>query len=213
MKNKGYKMPNIETLGFNYPSERANGNYTKTEGAYQMIDYMVKNYPNVNYIKLHTGLVFNIGEVKLEVLGSVENMINANGKIDSSYDANDTSMLVRYSFGGISFLMTSDMGTHTSMTKKHIDMYSQSFFKSDVLQAAHHGYNRIYDLYRYADCEYNLVSNAEENIRSDVYGVFNDMFEKDKILYAGNYTYGIRSDNGKIVVEKYLRYDNPEYNK
>lgn len=211
MKSKGYKEPNINTLGFNYPSERANDVVSKTDGSYQMIEYMQNNYPNVNYIKLHTGLVFNIDEVKIEILGSIENIVNTDGKIDNTYDTNDTCSLLRFSFDGVSFLMSGDIGNHVDVQKKHIEMYSKAFFKSDVLQVSHHGYNRIYDLYRHAECEYSLVSNAEANVRDDVQKTLLSMFGKDKILYAGDYTYGLKVKDGKITVETHLRYDNPSY--
>ena len=211
MKSNGYKAPNINTLGFNYPSERANDVVSKTDGSYQMIEYMMENYPNVNYVKLHTGLVFNIDEVKVETLGSIENIVNTDGKIESNFDTNDTCSLVRFSFDGVSFLMTGDIGNHVEVQKKHIEMYSKEFFKSTVLQASHHGYNRIYDLYRHAACEYNLVSNAEANVRDDVQKTFLSMFGKDKVLYAGDYTYGFNVSGGKITIETLLRYDNPDY--
>ena len=213
IKKKGLIMPEVETLGFNFPSERANDKLSKTPGSYEMIERMKANYPDINYIKLHTGMVFNIDEVKVETLGTTENIINTQGKLGANYSTNDTCTLLRFSFGGKSFLMTGDIGNDTSVQKYHLQMYSSGFLKSDVVQVSHHGYNKIYDIYDACDAKYALVSNSLGNAKNEVYYYFYKKITTNNIFFAGGYTHSMSVVDGEIKVHRLYRFDNPELRK
>ena len=213
IKSNRLNMPVVENLGFNFPSARANANFSKTPGSYEMIRNMSNLYPEINYLKLHTGMVFNIDEVKVEVLGTVENIVNTQGKIDASYDTNDTCSLLRFSFGGKSFLMTGDIGNHTSVQKCITDLYSKEFLKSDVLQVSHHGYNKIYDIYDRCDADFALISNAYKNARNEVYVYLYKNMTMNNIFFAGDYTYSMQVVDGEFKIYRLYRYDNPELRK
>ena len=118
IKNHGLKKPVVESLGFAYPCERANERLGKTDGSYQMLELMKSNYPDINYLKLHTGMVFNIGEVKFEVISTIENFVEANGKIPEGYATNDVCTVARFSFDGMSVLMQGDQGAGTAKENK-----------------------------------------------------------------------------------------------
>ncbi len=208
LKSHGYKAPNIENVAFNYGSQRAREGYGKSSTSYQMINYINTNYPNVNYIKLHTGMVLNIGEVKMEVLGTIENMIGKTGVLASNYDTNDTCALVRFEIGGKKFFMCGDTANNASVQDLHLKLYSDTYFKSDVNQIAHHGLNILPKLNKAIGAEYAVVSNGYEGLRT-THLVFATMFATSKIHYAGNYTTAFEISNGTMTVKKIPRYDHP----
>lgn len=211
MKDHGYKIPNVEALGFAYPSERANDNLSKTDGSYQMLELMKSNYPDINYLKLHTGMVFNIGEVKFEVISTVENFVGTNGKIPNKYGTNDVCSVVRFSFDGMSVLMQGDQGAGTEKENYLINLYSPDFIKSDVIQIAHHGFNNTSNMFALCKAEYALLSNSRANLNGSVKESLKKRggVAEENILDAGDYTYGLKMTDGQIEVIKIMRYDNP----
>jgi len=211
IKTHGLETPIVENLGFAYPSERANDRLSKTDGSYEMLELMKKNFPDINYLKLHTGMVFNIGEVKFEVLSTIENFVESNGKIPEDYSTNDVCSVVRFSFDGMSVLMQGDQGAGTKKEQYLTNLYSSGFIKSDVIQMAHHGFNKTADMFALCKPMYALLSNSRANINASVKDSVikrGGVLEKN-ILDAGDYTYGLKMTNGKIEVIKIMRYDNP----
>lgn len=209
LKSHGYKAPVIESVAFNYASQRARNGYNKSATSYQMINYINTNYPDVNYIKLHTGMVFNIGEVKLEVLGTIENMINKNGVLPNNYDTNDTCTLLRFDIGGKKFFMCGDTANNASVQVLHLNLYSNTYFKSDVNQIAHHGLNVLPKLNKAIDAEYAIVSNGYIGLKDNNHLAFSTLVEDGKLHYAGNYTTAFEITNGTMTVKKIPRYDHP----
>ena len=209
LKGHGYKAPTIETLAFNFPNQRTNSRISKDGSSYQTIEYMNKNYPDVNYLKIHTGMVFNLGEVKFEVLGTVENCFNTLGSIADNYSTNDTCSLVSLTFGGKKFIITGDVGRSQN---EYSPLYSPNYFKCDVYQVSHHGINILSSIDKFSRPQYALVPNAAEemlaNNRLTQYQHFESVFG-DKLHYAGNYTTAISVSNGTLTMQKIPRYDNP----
>ena len=211
MQRNNLKIPDLEALGFNYPSKRANGTVNVTGASYQMIANVNKLYPDINYLKLHTGMVFNIGELKFEVLGTVESLVEASGKIKDTYDTNDTCALVRFSFGGKSVLIAGDIGNDIGSVAWYTALYSSEYLKSDILQASHHGYNLTTKLNASCAPEYVLISNSAEYLstRKTHYEYYLNLVETSKLHFAGNYTTALEVANGKITFVKIHRYDYP----
>jgi len=209
LKKHGYEAPTVETLAFNFPNQRTNSRINKDTSSYQTIEYMNKNYPDVNYIKLHTGMVFNIGEIKFEVLGTIENCVSTLGTITDNYSTNDTCSLVRLTVGGKTFLLTGDVGRSDT---DYSVLYSTKYLKCDVYQVSHHGINMLTTIDKCASPTYALVPNAAEemlaNNRLTQYAYFDKLFGEN-LYYAGNYTTSIEVTNGTLTLKKLPRYDNP----
>ena len=208
LERMGYKAPIIDSLAFNFPSTRGNIRNRKDPQSFEMIDYMNEKYPSINYMKLHTGMVFNVGELKIETLATVENCVETRGNIPDNYNTNDTCSLVRFYIGAKSIMMCGDVG---KSQKQYVDLYSEGFMKSDVLQAAHHGINYLPDLYEQCKAEYVLVPNSVELMVEKWkhhYDSYNALVEPGKIHYAGDYTTAMEIENEKITIERIPRYDN-----
>ncbi len=209
LKQHGYKAPNIGTVAFNYPSERANEGYHKYGTAFQMINYINANYPDVNYLKLHTGMVFNIGEVSVEVLGTVENMVGRDGNIPAGFDTNDTCSIVRFGIAGTTFFMCGDTGNHREAPDYHMALYSRNYLKSDVNQIAHHGLNVLGNLNKFVGAKYALVSYSYEGLKDSNHSYFLTLVDVKNLYYAGNFHTAFEFNNGQMTVKKITRYDHP----
>ena len=213
MTSHGYKPFNVEAFGHAYPSARGNNNISKTDGSYAMINMMRNLYPNLKFLKLHTGMVFNIDEVKVEVISTVENFVGKNGKIPDGYDANDVCSVLRFSFDGMSVLMQGDQGAGTEKEQYLTRLYSSDFIASDMIQLAHHGYNDTAIMFglcksKYALCpNAGLVNGVKESLRKRA------KIDADHIILAGNYIHSFQMVNGEIKVTQIMRYDNPDRNK
>ncbi len=98
--------------------------------------------PDVPVYSLHTGEVFEIGGLKLEVLFTHEDIYPE--KITSF---NDTSTVLMANADGCKILFLGDL--HTSSCRK-LEAMQAGRLKADVVQVAHHGFNgstiETYDL-------------------------------------------------------------------
>ena len=198
-----------ESLAFNFPSARGNARIHKDAQSFEMIRYMSEKYPGINYLKLHTGMVFSVGEVKIEMLGTVENCVRLDGTIPDIYSTNCTCSLFRFTIGKKTILMCGDVGRGHA---QYLALYSDGFMKSDVLQISHHGINLLPDLYDQCDAEYALVPNSIELMKkswNEQYEYYSTIVEKSKLHYAGDYTTALEIENDKITLERIPRYDNP----
>lgn len=209
LKNRGYEAPEINAVAFNYGYYKSNEGYNKSGTSYQMINYMTANYPDVKYIKIHTGMVLNIQECQMEVLGTIENMIGQNGKLTAGYDTNDTCSLVRFTIGGKKFFMCGDTSNHSEVQNLHLALYSNSYFKSDVNQIAHHGLNLLATLNRRINADYALVSYSYEGLKDAGHNYFVSLVGEKGLYYAGNFHTAFDITPNGMTVSKITRYDHP----
>lgn len=209
MKDNGHKAPIIDTFAFNFPSARANQTLSKDADSNELIKYIRDNYASSNYLKLHVGMVFNIAEVQAEVLGTHENIVGTNGLLPSNYNTNDTCSMLRFSFGGKSFLMNGDIGKSQG---DYIKIYPADYLKSDVLQVAHHGIDMLTKIDKACNPTYALIPNGIENQKQrwpTQYEYFEKTFANGEIHYAGDYITAIEVSGGNMTLKKIPRYDNP----
>lgn len=200
-------LPDLEAVAFNYPSERANEKVKKDTASYTMINYVNNHYPDIKYLKLHTGMIFNISEVKFEVLGTIENIVDLNGTISDNWDTNDTCTLLRFWVGENSIMMQGDVGNDRSVQDYHIALYTPAYLKSEVLQLSHHGYNDLVKLNEYCAPKYILISNAYENVNSYKRSYFNKLVGSDNVHYAGEYSTAVTLFKGSIAIRSVARYN------
>lgn len=209
ISSKGYVMPDVKALAFEFPSQRAHGNYGKEPSTYTMTATFEKYYPNIDYLKLHMGMVFNVGEVKFEVLSTIETLVDLNSQISGYYGPNDTCTLVRLWIDGKSIFLAGDTANNQDVQTRYMPLYTNKYFKSDFLQASHHGYNYATQLYRGCDPTYILVPNSYANNIEGFHNRYANMVGEDNVFYAGNYTAAIAFSGGNVTITKIPRYDHP----
>ena len=97
------------------------------------LESATNKFKNAEILYVHTGMVFNFCDVKMEILCTVDD-IYFDG---SSDDHNNSSIVSRvYKEGGKSVIFLGDAGDDVST--RLIPMYGE-YLKSDICQAAHHG--------------------------------------------------------------------------
>ena len=108
--------------------------------------------------------------------------------------------------------MTGDIG---SGFQEHLPLYSKEYFKSDIMQVAHHGIN-IADqnklLDKYCAPVYALVPTNIESAKTvwaTQYEYRLEAFKNSEQHYAGDYTTAIEVTDGKMTLKKIARHDHP----
>ena len=128
----------LKNILFNLPSldvpyvESDKKDYDSTVNVWLPAVY--ESFPQARAYKVHAGQCFNVGGVGMEVLYTHEN-IYPHGKLE----ANDTSVITRVYINSKTIFFSADISGYKVCRLLH-DMYG-SYFKSDVFQVAHHGWN------------------------------------------------------------------------
>ena len=92
---------------------------------------MDENVPNVPVLKVHTGQNIDFGDATVEILYTIEDHMPQDLR-----NINDSSMVMRITLGGQSFMILADTGYYSGPILD--DMWGD-YLKSDILQVAHHG--------------------------------------------------------------------------
>lgn len=131
------KCVKIDKLYYNFPNmyiyqskNWKNDDILSTERFYYTVNKYLADIPN---IKLHTGQKFCVGNAKIEVLSTHEDLYPNMLK-----NFNDTSTVIRVSVNGKSIIFLGDTGDE--MSDVLISTYGKNL-KSDMVQVAHHGFN------------------------------------------------------------------------
>lgn len=160
-------------------------------------------YPLVPFLKLHTGMSFSLGGVQIDVLYTHEDAYNAETGSTKISHFNDSSTVIRVSFGGKRVLFLGD--AHNVIENTLIEMYQPETLQADMVQIAHHGINQLNYIYRLTNGTYALVSNSEFNAHLNggscekAYNIYSKYFSE--ILYEMNDTYRFTVRNGELVLE------------
>jgi competence protein ComEC len=89
------------------------------------------NTQNVRLYTLHDNIQFNLGrDIRLEVLNPPPGLLSG-----TSDDANNNSIVLKLTYGDVSFLLASDIGMDAEM----LLAANRSDLRSSVLKVAHHG--------------------------------------------------------------------------
>lgn len=141
----------LERVIFNFPSSRY---YRLSPLVYNGINRIRRYYPDVQYLKPHSGHSFQLADVRFDVLHTHEDYM-ALGCDEIPADFNDTSTVIKVAFDGKTFLLLGDINTtgETALLRH----YTPRILKVDILQAAHHIFNMLYYLYDVTDPTYILA--------------------------------------------------------
>ena len=90
-----------------------------------------ENAPDVPVLKVHTGQVVDFGDASVEILYTIEDHMP-----DELRNINDSSMAMRVTMGGKTFMILADTGYYSGPILEEL---WGDYLKSDILQVAHHG--------------------------------------------------------------------------
>lgn len=165
-----------------------------------------KYYPDVLYLKAHTGMTVQLADAKIEVLYTQEDNIenwcadtqSLNYKI---YDSNNSSLNCIITVAGVSVLELGDGFRADYLLQPYYDIETLS---CDILKAAHHYYNPECDNFYLAmvatgKVEYILV-NHWTNPGSATGLALMEQYGDNFIRGSDTVTYEFCRQNGEIVV-------------
>ncbi len=189
---------NIESMLYNIPSYQVMSSGYDT-GTFLMKQSFETYFPDMKYVKLHTGQTFDIQGVNFQVLHTHEDAVNENG-VNTITDFNDTSTTLKVTIDGKSFMLLGDSGTVAQQDM--LSMYTAQTLKSDVVQIAHHGYNDLEALYDQIAAPLAIVPNSEANAKDGNPTIY-DGYAKEgvTVLFADPDTYKLTVKDGEIQYE------------
>ena len=180
-------------------------------------------YPDAVFCRPHTGETLQVGEVKAEILYTVEDSVSArtgDRTLDNcptswggnpAVDQNNSSITARITFDGKTLLLTGDINWVAQDVL--LKNYSAEELKCDILQVSHHGLNYLDALYSVVKPSVSVYSQnriAAPLINSGTAGrVLANVIKhtaggEENIYFHGNYTAKLTvNENGEIVGEKF----------
>lgn len=175
----------IERIAFNFP----NGNNIRNSPSCAMFkERMTAKFPQAEYIKLHAGGAFSIGNLDFKVLLSAEDTIGKN-KEHIFPGTNETSSIFKVTAEENDILFLADCGDENG--KVLIRNYEESTLKCDILQCAHHGINEIADVYRKIATKIILIAQSKMTMDtrfSENYENFCNFYGEENIRMAHDAT-------------------------
>ena len=131
----------LERVIFNFAAYQR---FVLMSQVFPMLERLTAYYPNVRYLKAHSGQSFSLAGVCFDVLYTHEDLLMLPGTEDIR-DFNETSTVLKLSFEGVSFLLTGDIN-HRAV-ERLLANYRPETLHADLVQAAHHLHNDLPELY------------------------------------------------------------------
>ena len=211
---------NLESVAFNFPSYQVlSDNYD--DNTFTLKQNINTYFPEVPFHKLHTGEVVSLAGVTFEVIYTHEDAVAAasSGWLGGSKPGgtteissfNDSSTVVRITMDGKTIMMLGDVDSKAQTVINAF--HNSSYLKTDVVQAAHHGYNNVSTLYGYIKAEIGLFPNSMYSAKEADTSWFTGnaysqiMKYATEEYFAHKYTYKFVVEDGKFVSTALPRYD------
>lgn len=191
----------IERITFNFPNPQ---NTKHSPSINALKQRLMSRFPNAQYIKPHAGCRFDIANAEIEFLVSAEDAVGIEEDDDDPFPGtNSTSMIFKIIADGVSTFFLADCGEDNGSVL--IENYSDKITDCAVLQAAHHGINRIYDVYERLNADYVMLPQCRMNMNtrfSEVYKHLCKRYGEDRILFANDATDIFTLEGGKYSIRK-----------
>ncbi len=183
-----YADIDLERVMFNYPSHAIIAHAPRVDMFRERLALL---YPGVKYLAPHTGMSFNIANMKIDVLYTHEDAVSALDGTTPIENANDSSMVCRLSANGKSFLVLGDLNILGE--EKIANIYGNEVFQADVLQAAHHFFNANPIIFENSKSAWVLcpISQGRAKASFPGYMTAKNFYADEQLLFADDSLYGI----------------------
>lgn len=194
----------LQRVMFNFPS------FTVRQGstsyASQFRRTLRTYFPDVTYMRPHTGMHLNIGALGIDVMYTHEDAIQAENPTKYTLrDFNCTSTILKVTMGGRTIILFGDSNVETENIV--VRNYTPETWKADLVQVAHHCFNYLHTLYGWCQAPLLMVPQSYENAHTEENTP--KMVEPFKyatkgIYYEGDATYGFAptEDGFELCYEK-----------
>ncbi|MBR3996891.1 MAG: hypothetical protein IKI93_00935 [Clostridia bacterium] len=145
----------IERFCYNIASFQNIGGHNPTYPDFGAL--VCEKYPNARFLKPHTGQSFMLGDMKVDVLFTHEDMVLADKAVLPLREVNNTTPVMKFTIHGKTFMLLGDVGTVVEnpdwrivedmrVENRFLGMYqdapgSYPTLQSDMVQVSHHAVN------------------------------------------------------------------------
>ncbi|MGN0444817.1 MAG: RICIN domain-containing protein [Acutalibacteraceae bacterium] len=169
-------------------------------GSHPFIQKVAQLYPDAKYYNLHTGEIFDIAGVQVQVMLTMEERLKYSTPVDGKYisgNFNDTSAVLMMKFDGKKFLLTGDLG---QLDDRLMSMYPSADLKADILQVPHHGFDGNHlKLCQTVAPTYTFFTQNENAINSRLSTNYNTIKNYlGTVYFGGSETVGMAVENGSL---------------
>ena len=140
--------------------------------------------PDVIYHRLHTGEHFQLADMQIDVLYTLEDLVRVGSmtceywreglepeKIPLRRDENNTSAILRLTIDGRTVLITGDTAKQSNIVLlRNYEKDDYAALRADILQIPHHAWNNLPDLYRAARPQYSVFNQSKGGAQRGIYG-------------------------------------------
>lgn len=202
----------LERVMFNFPASAVKP--AETAYASQLRHTLRTYYPDVTYLKPHTGMHLDLAAMGIDVMYTHEDAVNAENPANYPLrDFNCTSTVLKVTMGGCSAILFGD--TNVEAEKIITRNYSPESWKADMVQISHHCFNYLTTLYGWCHAPLIVVPNSVENTHTEKnLPKLQDalQYATDGAYYEGDDTYGFRpTDKGFVLCYQKPRIGKPGY--
>lgn len=185
-------------------------------------ELLADKYPDMQFVKLHTGEEINLGGVQFDVIFTHDDMVAPDGSSEIR-EFNNTSLMLKMNANGRSFMLMGDWGgsyierdttEYKPMEHSLIASFArpngESFLKCDVIQTGHHAINDWLDnFFAIVDADAAFIPQQDVAYEQMAHICYNHNVDQLKalglsvnnIFFCGRYTYGITVDrDGNMVL-------------
>ena len=199
--NRHHDEIDLQRMMYNFPS------YQVRPGGYDPDTDVMKRvvrqlYPQVPFLKPHTGQEITLSDLKIQVLYTHEDAVWTSDLSKFPHrDYNCTSTVLKLEIDGKSFLSLGDISQEAEAV---IMMLSRrEVWKGDMVQVAHHCFNFLNGLYDWIDAPVAVLPHNEYGAHTPdnvlkLSGVLNHV-KDGEIYYAGLGTDGFQVEDGKFT--------------
>ena len=155
----------IESAIYNIP-------WLTQKSAFMTFGALIKEkYPNIKYLKPHTGQSIRLGEVTLDILLTHEDIVDEASGFTKISNYNNTTTVMKYTVNGKTFMQLGDFSGSQNNGKEKIflGMYKDAdgaypVLQSDIVQVAHHALeNDMENTYQAIGARYAFIPQADCN--------------------------------------------------
>ncbi len=179
--------------------------------------------PDVIYHRLHTGEHFQLADMQVDVLFTLEDLVRVGSmtceywreglepeKIPLRRDENNTSAVLRLTIDGRRILITGDTARQSNLVLMR--NYAPSDFeamRADILQIPHHAWNNLPDLYKAVRPRFSVFNQSKGGAQRGIWGEAMNTYRAvaeateggiANMYFSGDETVGFEVKNGEFDV-------------
>ncbi len=168
----------------------------------KMFGYIKQYFGEVEIIRPHTGQILQLADVKIEIMYTHEDLVDATSgetKLDNNY--NEASMVSKIHFDGKTFMCTGDIDNKAANII--LKNWKPESLKVDILQVAHHVLNDLSSFYHTVQAPILLVPQSLHRIQEHrtapkTYQAVIPYVKNDMCYFQNENTVGLSVVEGEI---------------